>query len=127
MTSTNKRAGVIREFEVATSVAARKLAGKAVINISIGGSKSNALNSTIAALTKADVVVVVAAGNENVNVSLPFSLTPFSPFLNLAKASFSNFGAEIDIFAPGVNVQSVRIKSDTASAVLKGVRWKSSK
>jgi subtilisin family serine protease len=42
------------------------LAGKAVVNISIGGSKSTALNSAVAAATKAGVVCVVAAGNENV-------------------------------------------------------------
>jgi subtilisin family serine protease len=39
---------------------------KAVVNMSIGGSKSTALNSAIAAATKASVVCVVAAGNENV-------------------------------------------------------------
>lgn len=36
------------------------------------------------------------------------------------KASFSNFGAAVDIFAPGVKVQSVGITSNTASAVLSG-------
>jgi subtilisin family serine protease len=34
--------------------------------MSIGGSKSTALNSAIAAATRAGVVCVVAAGNENV-------------------------------------------------------------
>lgn len=53
-------------LEVAENVTARGLAGKAIVNISIGGSKSQALNSAIAALTKAGVTVVVAAGNENV-------------------------------------------------------------
>src|ERR1700712_4886318 len=37
-----------------------------------------------------------------------------------AKASFSNFGAVVDIFAPGVRVQSVGITNNTASAVLSG-------
>jgi subtilisin family serine protease len=37
------------------------------MNMSLGGSKSTALNSAIAALTKAGVTVVVAAGNENVS------------------------------------------------------------
>jgi len=36
------------------------------------------------------------------------------------KASFSNFGAAVDIFAPGVKVQSVGITSNKASAVLSG-------
>lgn len=45
---------------------AKKLAGKAVVNMSLGGSKSNAVNSAVAGLTRAGVTVVVAAGNENV-------------------------------------------------------------
>jgi subtilisin family serine protease len=52
---------------VATNATARGLAGKAMLNMSIGGSKSKALNSAIAALTNAGVTVVVAAGNDNVS------------------------------------------------------------
>lgn len=36
------------------------------------------------------------------------------------RASFSNFGAVVDIFAPGVDVTSVGIDSDTATARLSG-------
>ena len=53
---------------MAANATARGLAGKAVMNMSIGGSKSAALNSAVAALTKAGVTVVVAAGNENVSL-----------------------------------------------------------
>jgi subtilisin family serine protease len=64
--------GVIQGLNfVATNATARRLAGKAVLNMSIGGSKSTALNSAIAALTKAGVVVVVAAGNDNVRLAPP--------------------------------------------------------
>ena len=66
---------------------ARGLSGKAVLNMSIGGSKSAALNSAIAALTKAGVTVVVAAGNDNVLPSIPplsfLSPTPLSLPLTL--------------------------------------------
>lgn len=34
--------------------------------MSLGGSKSNALNAAVAAATRAGITVVVAAGNENV-------------------------------------------------------------
>jgi subtilisin family serine protease len=39
---------------------------------------------------------------------------------NDQKATFSNFGTSVDIFAPGVNVTSVGIRSDTDSARLSG-------
>ncbi|KAE9378630.1 putative subtilisin-like protease [Stipitochalara longipes BDJ] len=120
--------GVIQGLNfVATNATARGLAGKAVLNMSIGGSKSAALNSAIAALTKAGVVVVVAAGNENVDAnttspaSAPSAITVGAIDASTdTKASFSNFGAAVDIFAPGVKVQSVGITSNSASSVLSG-------
>lgn len=42
-------------------------AGRAVMNMSLGGSKSNALNRAIEELRNRGVVPVVAAGNENVS------------------------------------------------------------
>jgi subtilisin family serine protease len=60
-------------LKATTNVTARGLAGKAVVNMSIGGSKSTALNSAIAAATRAGVVCVVAAGNENVCLQLMYN------------------------------------------------------
>ncbi|TVY38691.1 Subtilisin-like protease, partial [Lachnellula occidentalis] len=111
---------------VAQNATASGLAGKAVMNMSIGGSKSTALNSAVAALVKAGVIVVVAAGNENQDASntspasAPSAITVGAIDANDAKASFSNFGPVVDIFAPGVNVLSVGIKSDTSTATLSG-------
>jgi len=56
-------------ISVATNATARGLAGKAVVNMSIAGPKSTALNSAITALTRAGITVVVAAGNEDVRSS----------------------------------------------------------
>lgn len=127
-TGAGTNSGVINGLNfVSTNATARKLSGKAVMNISIGGSKSAALNSAIAALTKAGVTVVVAAGNENQDAgntspaSAPSAITVGAIDSSTdARASFSNFGTSLDIFAPGVKVQSVGITSDTASAVLSG-------
>ncbi|KUJ13099.1 putative subtilisin-like protease [Mollisia scopiformis] len=120
--------GVIQGLQfVATNATARMLSGKAVTNISIGGSKSTALNNAIAALTKAGVTVVCAAGNEYVDA---INTSPASAASAItvgaidsssdAKASFSNFGASVDIWAPGVKVQSFGITSNTASTILSG-------
>jgi len=107
-------------------VVAKGLAGKAIINMSLGGPKSTALNSAIAGLTQAGVTCVVAAGNENQDAlndspaSAPSAITVGAITATDAKASFSNFGSAVDIFAPGVNVLSVGITSDSATETLSG-------
>ncbi|KAH8663433.1 putative subtilisin-like protease [Tricladium varicosporioides] len=127
-TGAGTNSGVISGLNfVAQNVTATGLAGKAVVNISIGGSFSSALNSAIAALTRAGVTVVCAAGNENVDASstspasAPSAITVGAIDASTdARASFSNFGSVVDIFAPGVSVLSVGIKSDTDTATLSG-------
>lgn len=112
---------------VSTDAAARGVKGKAVMNMSLGGSFSRSLNSAIEALAAAGVVPVVAAGNENANTegtspgSAPNAITVGAIDQTTdRRASFSNFGDLVDIFAPGVNVLSVGIGSTTATAVLSG-------
>lgn len=97
------------------------------MNMSLGGSKSNAVNAAIDALRAAGVVPVVAAGNEAVDASNDSPASAAGAITVGAidqtsdrKASFSNFGRFVDVFAPGVNVQSVGITSTTANATLSG-------
>lgn len=52
---------------VADNVTATNRAGKAVMNMSLGGSFSQALNDAIQALHDIGIVPVVAAGNEDVS------------------------------------------------------------
>lgn len=51
---------------VINDVTKNNLKGKAVMNMSLGGSKSQAMNRAIQAVFNAGIVPVVAAGNENV-------------------------------------------------------------
>jgi subtilisin family serine protease len=112
---------------VVKDVTAKKLAGKAVMNMSLGGGFSQTLNDAVAAITSAGVVCVVAAGNDNEDTA---NTSPGSAASAITvgaidqttdqKASFSNFGTGVDIFAPGVNVQSVGIKSNTDTAIMSG-------
>ncbi|EKD17531.1 uncharacterized protein L3040_006646 [Drepanopeziza brunnea f. sp. 'multigermtubi'] len=111
---------------VETDVTARGLGGKAIMNMSIGGSKSAALNAAVEALTRAGVTVVVAAGNEgqdSANVSpasSPSAITVGAIDETDTIAEFSNFGPYVDIFAPGVQVQSAGIRGDSSTQVLSG-------
>ncbi|KAI1375467.1 subtilisin-like protein [Hypoxylon crocopeplum] len=101
--------------------------GKSVMNMSLGGPVSQAVNDAIERLFSNGVVPVVAAGNEaqdaaNVSpASSPNAITVGAiDQSNDRRASFSNFGQVVDVFAPGVDVESVGISSNDATEVLSG-------
>ncbi|KAK4162336.1 subtilisin-like protease 6 [Cladorrhinum sp. PSN259] len=121
-------AGVIQGMQfVAQTAQQQRLGGKAVMNMSLGGGFSRAVNAAINNIEAAGVVPVVAAGNENQDTA---NTSPGSAEAaitvgaidqrNDRRASFSNFGPIVDIFAPGVNVLSVGITSDSATDTLSG-------
>ncbi|TDZ13392.1 Alkaline protease 1 [Colletotrichum spinosum] len=120
--------GVLEGMQfIIDDVQKKNLTGKAVMNMSLGGSASQAVNRAIQALNNAGVVPVVAAGNENQDAantspaSAPNAITVGAiDARNDRKASFSNFGNVVDIFAPGVNILSVGIASNTATNTLSG-------
>ncbi|GAB0139086.1 hypothetical protein EsDP_00007301 [Epichloe bromicola] len=112
---------------VMDDVKERNLKGKAIMNMSLGGGFSEAMNTAIEKVVNSGVVCVVAAGNENQNAakvspaSAPNAITVGAiDAKNDAKAAFSNFGPDVDIFAPGVDVLSVGIRSDTDTKSLSG-------
>ncbi|KAI1748351.1 subtilase [Xylaria castorea] len=112
---------------VETDVRQKNLTGKAVMNMSLGGGQSKAINNAIQAIADAGVVPVVAAGNEAQDAantspaSAPDAITVGA--LDAAtdqRASFSNFGTVVDIYGPGVDVLSVGIKNDQDTETLSG-------
>jgi subtilisin family serine protease len=98
----------------------------AVANVSIGGPPSTMLDAGVQALINDGVTVVVAAGNENQNACnlsparLPSALTVAASTENDFRASFSNFGTCLDLFAPGVNIPSAGIASTTEIVLMSG-------
>lgn len=80
--------------------------------MSLGGSKSTAVNSAVAAATQKGLFMAVAAGNEAQNAandspaSEASACTVGASDINDVFASFSNFGSVVDIIAPGVNILS---------------------
>ncbi|KAI0203500.1 subtilase [Astrocystis sublimbata] len=112
---------------VESDVRQKQRSGKAVMNMSLGGGQSRAINNAIEAIAAAGVVPVVAAGNEAQDAantspaSAPSAITVGAiDALTDARADFSNFGSVVDIYGPGVDVLSVGITSDTATDTLSG-------
>lgn len=110
--------------------------------MSFGGSASSALDDAVAAvsatthikrisyfphiqsyhqLTNVGIHVVAAAGNSNTDASgtsparVPSAVTVGATTIADARASYSNFGSAVDVFAPGDNVISTWISSATAT------------
>ena len=98
----------------------------AVLNLSIGGPGSAALNSAIQRLTNAGITVVAAAGNEATDActrspaGAPSAITVGATSLSDAPASFSNHGSCVDINAPGVSITAAWIGSTTATNSISG-------
>jgi subtilisin family serine protease len=98
----------------------------AVANLSLGGPADLAMNEAIAAVIADGIVVVVAAGNDGQDAcgtspaSAANALTVGATDVTDTRASFSNLGPCLDLFAPGVDTLSDDIASDTATAVHSG-------
>jgi len=89
--------------------------GASIVNLSLGGtltaSQAAAFQPTFDAAYNAGVVVVAAAGNNNRNEA--FYPASFNHVISVAattnsdtKASFSNYGPNVDLSAPGLNILS---------------------
>ncbi|CAM1500611.1 Fc.00g097730.m01.CDS01 [Cosmosporella sp. VM-42] len=104
----------------------RGVAKKAVVNMSLGGSYTAALNDAVQAATDAGLTVVVAAGNSGDDASFyspssaPSAITVGAVDPTNFRTWFSNYGSSVDIFAPGSGILSAWHLSDTASRYLAG-------
>jgi subtilisin family serine protease len=84
-----------------------------VVNMSLGGDKSQAVNDAVAAAVDAGIFFAVAAGNEAADFSTTSPASEPKAFAVGASdvsdnmASFSNYGSTLGIFAPGVDVLSI--------------------
>lgn len=107
-------------------IRAKSRQNNAAINLSLGGPFSSAFNKAVSAAYNAGVVTVVAAGNDNVDASdsspasAPEAITVGAIDKTNARAYYSNFGADLDIFAPGTDILSTWIGSSTATNTISG-------
>ncbi|XP_013415307.1 alkaline protease 1-like [Lingula anatina] len=82
-----------------------------VINISLGAPFSSSLNDAVDDLLEAGIPAISSAGNSNKDAcarspaSTPNALTVGAFNDDFAKASFSNYGPCVDLFAPGKSIK----------------------
>lgn len=98
----------------------------AVANMSLGGGASTSLDNAVKNSIADGVSYAVAAGNEGVNASsssparVPAAITVGATSNTDAKASWSNYGSVLDIFAPGVSIKAGWHTGDTATNTISG-------
>jgi len=98
----------------------------AVANLSLSGPAGENVDAAIRGLIDDGVTVAVAAGNEDEDACdssparEPAALTVAATDRDDRRASFSNRGSCVDLFAPGVDIVSDWYSGDTATEELSG-------
>jgi subtilisin family serine protease len=102
-----------------------------VANMSLGGGFSAAINTAVTNSIAAGVVYAVAAGNDSTTrttanacnyspASTPNAITVGATEPSDVRASYSNVGSCLDIFAPGSSITSAWYTNDTATNTISG-------
>ena len=119
--SSKMRPATRRRIGVGVRASHHEAGRPAVANMSLGGGVSPALDQAVANTVAAGVTVVVAAGNEYQDACYvsparaPSAITVGATRTNDGLANFSNWGACVDINAPGVAIRSSMNSSNSAS------------
>ena len=123
-------AGVIAGIDHVVADCEGAVAGGAasgrVANLSMGGARKDTVDAAVADAAAAGVVMVVAAGNENGDAcqyspaSEAKAITVGSTTIEDRYSGFSNYGACVDVYAPGSDIVSARSNSGDGTATLSG-------
>lgn len=98
----------------------------AVANLSLGSSASRSVDEAVERAIRAKVVVVAAAGNEDQDACdvsparVKDALTVGATDKNDARASFSNWGRCLDLFAPGKDIESAWFEGPRSTKTISG-------
>ncbi|WP_081915516.1 S8 family peptidase [Saccharothrix sp. NRRL B-16314] len=105
---------------------ARNHVKPAVANMSLGGGASTTIDAAVRRAVSAGVTFAVAAGNSNANAAnysparVTEAITVGATTSTDARASYSNYGTVLDIFAPGSSITSAWHTGDTATNTISG-------
>ncbi|WP_416975372.1 S8 family peptidase [Streptomyces sp. 4F14] len=100
--------------------------GPSVANLSLGGGASASLDTAVRNSIASGVTYAVAAGNSSANASsysparVTEAITVGATTNTDARASYSNYGSVLDIFAPGSSITAGWYTSDTATNTISG-------
>ncbi|MDQ0774740.1 subtilisin family serine protease [Streptomyces aurantiacus] len=98
----------------------------AVANMSLGGTADTAIDTAVRNSIASGVTYAVAAGNETTDAStrsparVTEAITVGATTNTDAKASYSNYGTVLDLFAPGSSITSAWGTGDTATNTISG-------
>ena len=121
-TGSGSTSGVIAGVNWVTSQSHRP----AVANMSLGGGASSALDTAVQNSINAGVTYVVAAGNDNQSACnysparIAAALTVGATTSSDGRASYSNYGSCLDLFAPGSSITSSWYSSNTSTSTISG-------
>lgn len=97
-----------------------------VVNLSFAGSGSSTIDEAIQGLAEKGILSVAAGGNSDKDACglsparSPDAITVAASDGSDRRASFSNWGDCIDVFAPGVSITSTCYHSDTSTCRMSG-------
>ncbi|KAF5599299.1 serine protease precursor [Fusarium pseudoanthophilum] len=125
----SKTSGILAGMDfIVEDAATRKSPQGIVVNMSLSVASSPAINAAARFIVKSGYFLAVAAGNGDTDASHvsptnePMACTIGATAQNDTRASFSNYGVSVDVFAPGDDIKStwinggVKLESVTSMA-----------
>ncbi|MEU0224110.1 S8 family peptidase [Streptomyces sp. NPDC006284] len=122
----NSGSGTTAQVVAGIDWVARNAVKPAVANMSLGGGADSALDTAVRNAIASGVTFVVAAGNESTNAStksparVTEAITVGATTSSDARASYSNYGSVLDVFAPGSSITSAWNSGDSATNTISG-------
>ncbi|MBC2900723.1 S8 family peptidase [Streptomyces cupreus] len=122
----NSGSGTTAQVVAGIDWVAQNAVKPAVANMSLGGGADTAIDTAVRNAIASGVTFAVAAGNESTNAStrsparVTEAITVGATTSSDAKASYSNYGTVLDLFAPGSSITSAWNTSDSATNTISG-------